>query len=203
VSPSGRLPYTMPVDTTQIGDITDYDMQGPPFGRTYRYLRYTAGGNLAAVPLFPFAHGLSYANVSVVSLALPQPVANVSATAVPVLATVVNAGPVATDFVVAVFGEFLTCGGQASSVSAAPLRTLLAYTKLRGVQPDGQAVVAQLSLDLSNTPAAARQPLPGQLRLWAGDGGVCEGCPSAVLQLSLGGQTCAGGGGGGGWDGEL
>ena len=44
-SPSGRLPFTMPVDTSQVGDITDYDMRGPPFGRTYRYLRYpTSGG---------------------------------------------------------------------------------------------------------------------------------------------------------------
>ena len=39
-SPSGRLPFTMPVDLSQIGDISDYDMRGPPFGRTYRYLRY-------------------------------------------------------------------------------------------------------------------------------------------------------------------
>ena len=39
-SPSGRLPFTMPVDTTQVGDIEDYDMRGPPYGRTYRYLRY-------------------------------------------------------------------------------------------------------------------------------------------------------------------
>ena len=39
-SPSGRLPFTMPVDLSQIGDIGDYNMRGPPFGRTYRYLRY-------------------------------------------------------------------------------------------------------------------------------------------------------------------
>jgi hypothetical protein len=43
-SPSGRLPFTMPVDTSQVGDITDYDMRGPPYGRTYRYLRYPSGG---------------------------------------------------------------------------------------------------------------------------------------------------------------
>jgi beta-glucosidase len=194
VSPSGRLPFTMPVDTTQIGAIDDYDMRGPPFGRTYRYLQYGADG---ALPLFPFAHGLSYANVSVVGLALPQPLAGVNETAVPVLATVVNTGPVVSDFVVALFGEFLTCGGGASPVSPAPLRTLLAYEKVRGVQPDGRGVEVQLTIDLAHTPAAARQPLPGLLRLWAGDGGVCEGCAGAVLGLTLGGAGCGGGGAGG------
>lgn len=188
VPPSGRLPFTMPVDTTQIGAITDYDMRGPPYGRTYRYLQYSAS---AAIPLFPFAHGLSYANVSVVQLELPQPTANVSATDVPVVATVVNAGPVATDFVVAIFGEFLTCSGQGSPVVAAPLRTLLAYAKVLAVQPDGQPVAVTLSIDLSTTPAAERQPLPGMLRMWAGDGGPCDGCASATLQLSLGAKTCA------------
>lgn len=189
VSPSGRLPYTMPVDTTQIGDITDYDMRGPPFGRTYRYLQYS---NAAAVPLFPFGHGLSYANVTVTQLSLPETTANVSATAVPVVATVVNTGPVAADFVVAVFGEFLTCSGQGSPVSAAPLRTLLTYAKVHAVQPDGSPVTVQLSFNLATTPAAERQPLPGLLRLWAGDGGTCSSCPTSTLQLSLGTQTCSG-----------
>jgi beta-glucosidase len=185
VSPSGRLPYTMPVDTSQVGDITDYDMRGPPFGRTYRYLQYSAGA--AAIPLFPFGHGMSYSNVSVVALTVPPPaVANVSSNALSVVASVVNTGPMAADFVVAVFGEFCTCSGQPSPVPALPLRTLLAYTKLRAVQPDGNVVAAQLSIDLSNTPGAARQPLPGLLRLWAGDGGTCDGCPSATVELVLG-----------------
>jgi beta-D-xylosidase 4 len=252
VSPSGRLPFTMPVDTTQVGSIEDYDMRGPPFGRTYRYLRYNDGGGSGSgsgsgsssssssrsssssssssakssgggsssssgssssttttnsittaaivaaaspLPLFPFAHGLSYANVSTVALALPSPSANISSTAVPVLASVVNTGPVASDFVVAVFGEFLTCSGGPSPVGALPLRTLVAFTKLHGVQPDGKAMVAELSVDLSVVPGAARQALPGLLRLWAGDGGPCDGCPTATLGLTRGAAVCGGGSG--------
>jgi beta-glucosidase len=52
--PSGCLPFTIAVDTTQMLPINDYSMNKPP-GRTYRYLDYTK-----APPLFPFGYGLSY-----------------------------------------------------------------------------------------------------------------------------------------------
>jgi beta-glucosidase len=245
VSPSGRLPFTVPVDASQVGPITDYDMRGPPFGRTYRYLRYdsassassassatgksgnttataansnnNANGNNnasnsnanagSAIPLFPFGHGLSYANVSTVALALPQPsvaFSSTTPTAVPIVATVVNTGPVASDFVVAVFGEFLTCSSAPSPVAAAPLRTLLAHAKVRAVPPDGRPVTVSLKVDdLATVPGAPRQPLPGLLRMWAGDGGPCEGCPTATLKLTRGEASCGGGGSGRGGEDEL
>jgi beta-glucosidase-like glycosyl hydrolase len=187
-SPSGRLPYTVPVNESQLGPISDYNMRGPPFGRTYRYLWQNVS---AAFPLFPFAYGLSYSNITVTALALPQPMVTVSATAVPVIATVVNYGPVAVDFVVPVFGRFTNCDGSPSPVVAAPLRTLMGFTKLQNVPPTGEEVTATVWMNIASTPASNRQPLPGKLELWAGDAGLCEECPTATLQLSLGAKTCA------------
>ena len=186
-SPSGRLPFTMPVDVSQLGPITDYSMRGPPFGRTYRYLDYS---KLAALPLFPFAHGLSYSDVAQSAVLLPRPVVAIYDQAVPVIVTVTNHGPIAAaDTVVAVFGEFLTCAGKPSPVVAAPLRTLLAFTKLMTTL--ATPINATLFVNLTAVPGADRQPLPGLLRVWSGDGGQCAACPTATLQLSLGAVTCA------------
>ena len=280
-SPSGRLPFTMPVDASQLGPITDYAMRSGPFGRTYRYLAPStsdgysvlpgveltgaliaghAGCDSAAVPgqctlpqgaagratctawaacagvtcnggrgdcqargaplaqqaggftsyvkggatpLFPFAFGLSYANVSTVALELGSAsarlggVVNLTAT-VAAAAGAAGGAATAVDFVVAVFGEFEGCDGAPSPVPALPLRTLLAYEKALGVPVGGQAQV-ELSfvLDDLHVPGAERQLYPGRLRLWAGDGGACEGCAGAVLQLQRGSQGCSGAAGAG------
>jgi beta-glucosidase len=59
-SPSGRTPFSVAMSAAQLGDITDYSMTGG-YGRTYRYNRYE---NASAAPMFPFCHGLGFANVS-------------------------------------------------------------------------------------------------------------------------------------------
>lgn len=49
-NPAGRLPITFYKSIDQIPDVRDYNMEG----RTYRFFRKK--------PLFPFGHGMSYAN---------------------------------------------------------------------------------------------------------------------------------------------
>jgi beta-glucosidase len=55
-SPNARLPYTIYAAdfAKQRPDPTDHYLDSPPFGLTYMYWRGSA-------PLFPFGHGLSYA----------------------------------------------------------------------------------------------------------------------------------------------
>lgn len=65
-APSGRLPFSIPVGAEQLGSIEDYSMQSG-YGRTYRYNRYS---NASAAPMFPFAFGLGFANLST-SIDLP------------------------------------------------------------------------------------------------------------------------------------
>jgi beta-glucosidase len=50
-NPAGRLPITFYTATTELANISDYDMASGN-GRTYRYYKGT--------PLYPFGHGLSY-----------------------------------------------------------------------------------------------------------------------------------------------
>lgn len=272
--PSGRLPFTMPVDATQVGEMADYDMRGPPYGRTYRYLRYpdavvggfaellglavdcpaagclqgpgTAHGcdnssvpgqcsfprasavalcaawpacfalscntggradcqaradanitheasgfasflrSFPSTPLFPFAYGLGYSGAAVVGLAAAAPGPGVGGgyalgDAVALMAQLSPAGS-AADFVVAVFGEFLQCDGSASPVPALPRRTLLAFAKV-AAEPGGTSVPLAFALDPLRVPGVERQAFPGMLRVWAGDGGPCAGCPSVTLKL--------------------
>ena len=276
-SPSGRLPFTMPVNTSQIGDITDYDMRGPPYGRTYRYLRYptASGGNstdgfaeldgievecptncltgwitcdnssvpgqctwprTAAVqncaawpacsavtcnggrsdcqargdtmslqsntgftsfarnfpsePLFPFGFGLSYANIRAISLVTNGASMFTLGDTVSLLATMINSAGPAADTVVAVFGAFMQCDGSSSSVPALPLRTLLTFTKVNVAAGSQMNVTLSFPLTSLRVPGVERQAFPGLLRVWVGDGGICNGCASTTLQLTLGRNTC-------------
>lgn len=52
VSPSGRLPFTVPVSVEELPPYDDYSMAG----RTYRYMDSNV--------LYPFGYGLSYANIT-------------------------------------------------------------------------------------------------------------------------------------------
>ena len=278
-SPSGRLPFTMPVDATQVGDISDYDMRGPPFGRTYRYLRYpdatTADGfaqlnglavdcpaagclqgpgaahgcdntsvpgecsfarssaatlcaawpacaavscssgritcqargdtnlthdaagvtsflrSFPSTPLFPFAHGLSYSSVTIVSLEAAGAGAGVTLGDTVSLTAALSPVNASVDFVVALFGEFLQCDGSPSPVPALPRRTLLAFTKV-AVETGAAGTRGALSfaLDPLRIPGVERQAFPGLLRMWAGDGGACTGCPSTTIKLVLPSGGC-------------
>ena len=276
-SPSGRLPFTMPVDTSQVGDIADYDMRGPPYGRTYRYLRYPSSGGsggfaaldgvevncgascltgwptcdissvpgqcsfprasavalcaawpscgaltcngaradcqaradatllqassgftsfvrgFASAPLFPFAWGLSYSTATTSALTVDGGAdASFAFNSTVSLTAHLTASDRPADIVVALFGAFLQCDGvSASSVTALPLRSLLAFSKVAASV--GQPTSVALSFDLSplRLPGVERQAFPGYLRVLAGDGGVCAGCPSVVLRLAQGGVSCA------------
>ncbi|GAA2285267.1 glycoside hydrolase family 3 C-terminal domain-containing protein [Streptomyces atrovirens] len=82
VSPAGRLPQTWYADDADLPDLLDYDVIG---GRqTYLYFEGT--------PLFPFGHGLSYADFS-----YGEPTADVDGSAVRVSFTVTNTGEVTAD----------------------------------------------------------------------------------------------------------
>ncbi|OSP40228.1 sugar hydrolase, partial [Streptomyces sp. 13-12-16] len=82
VSPAGRLPQTWYADDADLPDLLDYDVIG---GRqTYLYFEGT--------PLFPFGHGLSYANFS-----YGEPTADVDGSAVRVSFAVTNTGDVTAD----------------------------------------------------------------------------------------------------------
>ena len=60
ISPSGKLPVTFYEDTEDLPDFEDYSMKG----RTYRYLEKD--------PLYPFGYGLTYGDVQVTELTLPE-----------------------------------------------------------------------------------------------------------------------------------
>ena len=57
VPASGALPFTIPLNVMQLGDIEDYSMVSPPYGNTYRYLQYqanaSAGNSSNASQLMP------------------------------------------------------------------------------------------------------------------------------------------------------
>lgn len=63
VEPSGRLPQTWPAGDDQLTDLFDYDIITA--GATYWYSD--------RVPLFPFGHGLGYAEVAYADLQVEQP----------------------------------------------------------------------------------------------------------------------------------
>ena len=52
VSPSGKLPVTIPRSINQLPDYADYSMEG----RTYKYMKES--------PLYPFGYGLGYAEMT-------------------------------------------------------------------------------------------------------------------------------------------
>jgi beta-glucosidase len=59
-SPSGKLPLTFYKNTDNMLEFTDYSMKG----RTYRYIEEDA--------LYPFGYGLTYSNVSLSNLVIPN-----------------------------------------------------------------------------------------------------------------------------------
>ncbi|MGC0374485.1 glycoside hydrolase family 3 C-terminal domain-containing protein [Streptomyces sp. SAI-229] len=82
VSPAGRLPQTWYADDADLPDLLDYDVIGRR--QTYLYFEGT--------PLFPFGHGLSYADFSYGELS-----ADADGSAVRVSFTVTNTGDVTAD----------------------------------------------------------------------------------------------------------
>ncbi|MDT0568285.1 glycoside hydrolase family 3 C-terminal domain-containing protein [Streptomyces sp. DSM 3412] len=90
VSPAGRLPQTWYASDADLPDLLDYDVIG---GRqTYLYFEGT--------PLFPFGHGLSYAEFAYGNL-----VAHVGVDALTVSFTVTNTGAVTADEVAQLYAR--------------------------------------------------------------------------------------------------
>jgi beta-glucosidase len=90
VSPSGRLPVTVPFSTGDVPPFEDYNMSG----RTYRFMQAPA--------LYPFGFGLSYGSVSYSDLILEQSVLGLSDTLV-ARVKLENRGPRAIEEVVQMY----------------------------------------------------------------------------------------------------
>jgi beta-glucosidase len=199
-APSGRTPFSVAMSAAQLGDgLIDYSMTGG-YGRTYRYNRYE---NASAAPMFPFAYGLGYGNVSMTLTVLSptglkakmhdQIVVSVSLARHDTLA-------LGQDHVVALFGAFLTANETASPVTAMPVRQLLAFEKVTVPAAANAAAAAsggggggvssvQLVVNISSVPAVDRQPWPGVLKLWVGDGGGYGGEPAPQRRLAAAAES--------------
>jgi len=141
-------------------------------GRTHRYL-----DTASAPPLFPFAWGLGYANVtSTIYIDPPSVKVGESFTATISLKSDRPAHHVVTLFAASVGGGF---GG-------APLQSLVSFEKVH-VHPGVQNQV-RMNLNAGDDLLLGleQQPLPGVVRLWTGDAG-CRGesCAKAELHVSL------------------
>jgi beta-glucosidase len=156
--PSGCLPFTIPMDTSQMLPIEDYSMNKSP-GRTYRYLDYNK-----APPLFPFGYGLSYSKFTFASKLIISPdqinnldtdiIANIS---------VINEGPFRAQFVIQLYYEFLN-----STVIELPIRELLQFTKITFEKNEQQTV--SFRFRIRNIPNSNRQQIPGVINFWIGNG---------------------------------
>jgi beta-glucosidase len=190
-APSGRTPFSIPVNHTQLGDITDYSMVGG-YGRTYRYNRYV---NASAAPMFPFCYGLSFANLSM-ALTLNTSTVNMGET---VTASVAisrhDAMKLEQDVVVALFGSFLTANETASPVVTMAVRQLIKFEKVTvpasasGSEAADVTVELVFKLDEHSLPGVDRQPWPGVLELWVGDGGGYGGAMAPQRKLATAAES--------------
>eukprot|EP00658_Telonema_sp_P-2_P027861 TRINITY_DN21452_c0_g1_i6.p1 TRINITY_DN21452_c0_g1~~TRINITY_DN21452_c0_g1_i6.p1 ORF type:complete len:658 (+),score=101.37 TRINITY_DN21452_c0_g1_i6:164-2137(+) len=177
-NPSGRLPFTIPSNLSQLGDIHDYSLTAAPYGKTYRYLAYSQP---AAVPLFAFGAGLSYSSFETT-------IATNTTTAAPtdtveVMAAIRNQGPLPGQHVVALFCQFLQSDGVSpGSVKQLPRRELVALSKIHLSVSEARNISWQLRI--RDIQGALRQAFPGVIRFWIGDGGPCTDCPTTSVQLA-------------------
>lgn len=112
VSPAGRLPLTFYTGVSQLRPFGEYDLTK---GRTYMYLR--------GEPLFPFGHGLSYAQF-IYSAVDVKPRQVTEADTLAVSLSLRNTGRRASDEVVQVYVRALT------SAEPRPLRQLKAFQRV-------------------------------------------------------------------------
>jgi beta-glucosidase len=128
-NPGGRLPVTFYTATSELADISDYDMSSGR-GRTYRYYKGT--------PLYPFGHGLSYTMFAYSDLKISgNPLADAS---VHISFGVRNAGNLPGDEVIQVY----VSSGRAGE----PLKSLK-YFKRQRFEPAAQATKIEIDLPAS------------------------------------------------------
>ncbi|MGW0189101.1 glycoside hydrolase family 3 C-terminal domain-containing protein [Streptomyces sp. NPDC003362] len=125
VSPAGRLPQTWYADDADLPGLLDYDVIGSR--QTYLYFEGT--------PLFPFGHGLSYAEFSYDGLAV-----RVDDAAVEVSFTVTNTGAVAADEVAQLYAR------AADPSVIRPRRELLDHARITLAPGESQDVSFQVPL---------------------------------------------------------
>jgi len=178
-NPSGALPFTIPLNESQLGPMTDYSMSAGN-GRTYRYLNLKA-----APPLFPFGFGLSYSNwkygavtVSPSAVVLAPPG---SPTLVSVRTTVTNVGSFSGMLVVQLYARFER--SRAMPLPMLPKRQLLNFTKI-GLEA-GESAPVQLEVDVGAIISIRYQMLPSTLHLWLGNADEASAEAKAVLQVQL------------------
>ncbi len=151
VSPSGKLPVTVPKRTADLPAFDDYAMRG----RTYRYTEIE--------PLYPFGFGLSYARLSYSGFTLSRRTLS-AGEEVTVRATLTNASTFAV-------GEAVQCYIlPPREIADAPLATLVDFQKI-SVGPQTSvacefklAAAAFAQVDATG----ARSLLPGSYRIVIG-----------------------------------
>ncbi len=155
--PSGCLPFTIAVDTTQMLPIDDYSMNKSP-GRTYRYLDYQK-----APPLFPFGYGLSYSNFIFDSKLIlsPNQINNLD-TNITANIDVTNEGPFRASLVIQLYYEFVN-----STVIELPVRELLQFTKIQ-FEINEQKTIS-FTFRIRDIPNSNRQQIPGVMNFWIGN----------------------------------
>jgi beta-glucosidase len=167
VNPSGRLPVTFYVSTSQLPAFADYSMQG----RTYRYFK--------GRPEYPFGHGLSYTRFAYTGLHVASPSLRAGSTQ-EVVVSVRNSGAVAGAEVVQLY---LSVPG----VHGAPLRSLKGYERVELAPGQVKAVRFRLSArDLALAADDGRMQVgPAQYRLWVGGGQPGTGAPGLAGQFKV------------------
>jgi beta-glucosidase len=152
VSPSGKLPITFYKSVEQLPAFENYGVRG----HTYRYF--------TGEPLYPFGYGLSYSTFAFTRLMFRQSVLDASDDLVATV-DVTNTGKTAGDEVVEVYVSH-------SEVEGAPLRSLAAIQRVKLLPGETKPVPLRISnRDLSTvSPDGTRRIVPGELRLWVGDG---------------------------------
>ena len=163
-APAGRLSMTWYKDVSQLPDIDDYDIiRGK---RTYRYF----DGEV----LFPFGHGLTYTAFNYADFNVFQKDERLVFTF-----TVENTGAVASDEVAQVYAV-----APASRVQK-PLRQLVAFQRLKNVQP-GEKRLVQLhapvaELRFYDVISQSLMVEEGEYRFFAGPSSREEACAASLF----------------------
>ncbi len=160
VSPSGKLPVTFYKSVDQLPAFENYDEKG----RTYRYF--------TGEPLYPFGYGLSYSTFAFSRLMIQKSVLGASDDLTATV-DVTNTGQMTADEVVETYVSH-------PAVEGAPLRSLAGMQRVTLVAGATKHVPLRIfNRELSIvSPDGTRRILPGELRLWVG-----EGQPAAPNEL--------------------
>jgi len=163
-APAGRLPQTWYRSVDDLPDARDYDVIGA--GWTYLYAR--------VAPLYPFGHGLTYADFRYGDLRAGDPADGEIAVEV----DVTNAGAMASDEVVQLYARRRPVPG---SRVEQPLRRLVGFRRLRFEAGETRTV----RLPVRTADLAVWDVVTGRMVVEAGDYDVMAGRSSADVRLTV------------------